>query len=79
MTTSTLRPVDELLWSWPTVCKAATNTWAKNFSMSIMRQSKRRNWKPSPKQHALMNRLVAELYRHRGDFDGCDDFDLIED
>ena len=70
--------VDELLWSWPTVCKAASNDWAKGFALSIMRQSKRRNWQPSPKQHALMNRMVNEGYPHRGHFDGCDDFDLID-
>ncbi|MDP5307574.1 hypothetical protein [Paracoccus spongiarum] len=76
MSGSTLRPIDELLWSWPTVCKAATNDWARGFALSIAKHSKRRNWTPSPKQHALMNRLVAELYRHRGDFD--DDFEVIE-
>lgn len=72
MNTSTLRPVDELLWSWPTVCRMATNEWAKGFALSIMKQSKRRNWNPSPKQHALMNNMVNELYQHRGDFDGGD-------
>ena len=38
MNTSALRPVDELLWSWPTVCKAATNEWAKGFARSIASQ-----------------------------------------
>lgn len=70
--------VDELLWSWPSVCKAATNDWAKAFAMSILRQSKRRGWMPSPKQYAMMKRFVADLYRHRGDFDGVDEFEVIE-
>lgn len=70
-----LRSVDELLWSWPTVCKVATNDWAKSFAQSIQRQSRRPNWMPSPKQHVLMNRMVAELYQHSDD---GDDLDLIE-
>lgn len=74
---ATLPPVDQLLWSWPSVCKAATNDWAKSFALSIAKHAKRRNWQPSPKQHVLMSRMVAELYQHGGDFDGCDD--LIED
>lgn len=76
---SKLAPVDELLWSWPTVCKSATNAWAKGFALSIAKQSRRKNWTPSPKQHALMMRMVNEVYRDRGDFDGTDDFPLIED
>ncbi|SNR24159.1 hypothetical protein EYF88_01735 [Paracoccus sediminis] len=79
MNTQTLPSVDELMWSWPTVCKAAKDEWARGFALSIAKQSKRRNWKPSPKQHALMMRMVNEVYRDRGDFDGTDDFPLIED
>lgn len=78
MNTNALRPVDELLWSWPTVCKAATNEWTKGFALSIAKHSKRRHWMPSPKQHLLMHRMVNELYQHRGDFDGRDDFEVIE-
>lgn len=74
--------VDELLWSWPTVCKAVanepSNNWAKNFVFSISRQSRRRDWRPSEKQRALMSRMVNEVYRQRGDFDGIDDFEVIE-
>ncbi|WP_299841708.1 hypothetical protein [uncultured Paracoccus sp.] len=82
MNTSALRPVDELLWSCPTVCKAATNEWAKGFARSIASQSRRRNWTPSPKQHALMHRMVSELYQTRGRVSGGaddgPDMDLIE-
>ncbi|AUH34647.1 hypothetical protein [Paracoccus tegillarcae] len=74
MNSSTLRPVDELLWSWPTVCRMATNEWAKGFARSIASQSRRRNWTPSPKQHALMNSMVNELYRDTGE----GDFEVIE-
>lgn len=78
MNTQSLPPVEELLWSWPTVCKAAKDEWAKGFALSIAKQSKRRNWKPSAKQHALMMCMVNEVYRHRGDFDGRDDCEVIE-
>lgn len=74
MTAAILRPVEELLWSWPTVCRMATNDWAKNFAASIAKQARRRGWTPSPKQHALMNSMVAELYRHTGE----GDFEVIE-
>jgi hypothetical protein len=79
MSGRSLPPVDELLWSWPTVCKSASNEWARCFALSIAKQSKRRNWTPTPKQHALMHRMVTSLYAQRGDFDGTDDFPLIED
>lgn len=65
--------VDELLWSWPSVCKAVKDEWAKGFALSIAKHAKRRNWTPTPKQYAMMHRLVADLYETRGDFD------LIED
>ncbi|SNR59098.1 DUF664 domain-containing protein [Paracoccus sediminis] len=74
-----LPTVEELLWSWPAVCKAAKDEWAKDFALSIAKQSRHKNWTPSTKQHALMMRMVNEVYRHRGDFDGRDDFPLIED
>lgn len=73
---STRPSVEELLWSWPSVCKAAKNEWARGFALSIARHSKRRNWTPSSKQYALMARLVADLYHPRDD--AGDDFDLIE-
>lgn len=76
---SALLPVDEILWSWPTVCEKATNEWAKGFALSIARQSRRRSWKPTPKQHRMMQRMVIELYQQRDDFDGAGDFSLIED
>ncbi len=80
MNTATLRPVDELMWTWPSIIERAPDGWTRDFARSIARQAKRRGWKPSAKQHALMNKLVAEYYRRRGrvtDGDGPD-FDLIE-
>jgi len=72
-TMSRPRTVEELLFHWPQVVRLATNDWAKGFALSIARQSRRRNWKPTPRQICIMQRMVAELFQHRGD-----DFDLIE-
>lgn len=76
MSTATLRPVEELLWSWPTVCRMATTEWAKGFAASIAKQAKRPTWTPSRKQHALMQRMVSELYQHNSNEGG--DFDVID-
>lgn len=75
MTAATL---DEIMWSWPTVCRMARDEWTRGFALSIARQAKRRGWEPSPKQFALMRRIVADLYQTRGDFDACDGESLIE-
>lgn len=57
-----MRSLDELLWSWPSVTAAARTDWERGFARSIAKASKRRGWKPSPKQLQLMNRLVDALY-----------------
>lgn len=71
--TRTWQERDDLLWSWPSLCKAVKEEGVKGCALSLTKHSKRRNWAPTPKQYALMNRLVADLYESRGDFD------LIED
>ena len=68
--------VERLLHHMPTIARRAENDWAGNFARSIIRQSKRRNWKPSPKQLSIMSRLVGELFAHAGNEEG--DFDVIE-
>jgi hypothetical protein len=61
------RSTEELLWHMPTVGKLATNAWAKGFAESIVKQSRRRGWRPSAKQSALMQRMVNELFTRRDD------------
>ncbi len=51
----------------------ASNAWARNFTASILKQSKRRNWNPSPKQAGIMRRLVSELFTEN------DEMELIEE
>lgn len=70
------RTVDELVWHMPTVARLAENTWAKSFAQSIQRQSRRRGWRPSPKQLSVMQTLVSDLFAHGGQEEG--DFDVIE-
>lgn len=56
------RPIEVLLHHMPTIADRAENAWARDFSRSILRQSKRRHWNPSPKQREIMDRLVNELF-----------------
>lgn len=56
------RTVEELAFHMPAVVRHAENTWAKGFAQSIVAQSRRRNWSPSPKQIGVMRRLVADLF-----------------
>ncbi len=67
--------IERLMWSWPRVEAAAQDAWTRNFAKSIARQAKRRSWTPSPKQAALMRRMVQSLHRHADEGGG---FDVIE-
>ncbi|WP_421906758.1 hypothetical protein [Mameliella sp.] len=72
-------PADELerlLHYMPTIAREATNEWAKGFAGSVLRQSRRRGWEPSPKQLSMMRRLVSDLFAHGYD-EG--EIDVIED
>lgn len=71
------RSVAECLYWFPTIAKTTKNEWAQNFAHSVMAQSRRRGWKPTPKQLAMMRRMVAELFAALRDDDG-DDMPLIE-
>jgi hypothetical protein len=55
------RCIDELIYYMPTVARAG-DSWARGFAASVLRQAKRRTWRPTPKQEALMRRLVDELF-----------------
>jgi predicted short-subunit dehydrogenase-like oxidoreductase (DUF2520 family) len=68
--------IERLLHHMPVVAQRAENTWAKGFALSVAKQARRRNWKPSPKQLSMMRSLVADLFAYAGDDDG--DFDPIE-
>lgn len=63
---------------WPAmtrkVATGAADDWVRGFVMSIARQAKRPRWRPTPKQAAMMRRLVAE-FRQSSD----DEFNPIEE
>jgi hypothetical protein len=50
------RNIEELLFHMPTVAKTASTDWAKGFALSVVQQSRRRGWKPSEKQVAMMRK-----------------------
>ena len=52
-----------------TVAAHAGDDWARGCAASVLRQSRRRGWKPSAKQAGIMRRLVAELFLHNGEGD----------
>ena len=63
------RSTEELLWHMPTVHRMARDEWAKNFAESVLKQARRRGWRPSVKQLAMMQRMVSELFTRRDDGD----------
>lgn len=68
--------IDRLVYHMPTVAREAENDWARTFAQSIVKQGRRRNWRPSPKQLSVMRRLVSDLFAHGSNEEG--DFELIE-
>lgn len=46
---------------WPIVMREATDDWAKEFCLSIWRQSGEPQWMPTLKQSRVMRRLVREV------------------
>ena len=68
--------IERLLHHMPVVGQRAGNTWANGFALSVVKQARRRNWKPSPKQLSMMRSLVSDLFAHAGEDDG--DFNPIE-
>ena len=65
--------IEELIFHMPAIARGKGDEWVKGFAASIMKQSKWRNWKPSPKQAEIMRRLVSELFTE------TDEMELIEE
>lgn len=68
------RSAEECLFWMPRIAADAPDEWARGFASSIIRQSRRKGWKPSGKQLGVMRRMVAELFNHGAEVG----FDLIE-
>ena len=65
------RPVDVLVYHMRAYADSRS-AFEAGFARSMLKQSRRRNWRPSPKQRALMERLVAEL------FNEADEMEVLE-
>lgn len=68
--------VERLLHHMPSVAIHATNTWAKGFAQSVVKQARRKNWTPSPKQLSIMRGLVSDLFAYGRDDE--EEFNPIE-
>ena len=66
------RPVEVLIHHMPGVVRYAEDDWTRGFAQSVLRQSRNRNWSPSPKQLGVMQRLVGDLFNE-------DNFAVFED
>lgn len=60
-----------MLFNWPILVRRvmleASDEWTKSFVLSIARHGKRPNWRPTPKQAALMRRLLSDFAQHETD------------
>lgn len=55
--------IERLLYHMPTVAERATDLKVRTFASQMAQRRKFRNWRPTPKQFAWMQRLVAELFQ----------------
>ncbi|GAA0303387.1 hypothetical protein [Rhodovulum strictum] len=62
------RELDEILTlRWPVLVRRAMidgDKWTRSFVLSIARNGKRPNWRPTPKQEAIMRRLLMDMAQH---------------
>jgi hypothetical protein len=71
-----IRPLEEQLFHMRTMA-CSSSEWEAGFARSILKQAKRPNWNPSDIQQRIMQRMVAEMFTHRG-VSASDDIDLID-
>lgn len=54
--------LDEMLWRLGDALRhGRLSEWEEGFAKSVMGRSKRRAWRPSPKQIGTMRRIVGNL------------------
>ena len=56
------RSLQELLFHWPNVSRRAADGWSQGFAKTIAHAAHRPNWRPTPKQLGVMQRMVAALF-----------------
>ncbi len=62
--TPTPSEIERLIHHMPAVADNAQSTWACGFARSVQKQARRKNWNPSTKQLAVMQKLVADLFAY---------------
>lgn len=68
--------IERLIYHMPTVAHLAETDFAKGFAQLMMKQSRRRGWKPSLKQLPVRRELVSDLFTYDPDQGG--DIQLFE-
>lgn len=63
---SNRRSLDEILFHLRKIARVSGDKWERDFSRSILRHSKRPEWKPTAKQQFIMQRMVSELFSLSG-------------
>jgi hypothetical protein len=53
--------IERLLHHLPTVARCE-DEWTRGFAQSVLRQARRPQWRPTPKQLAMMRTLVNGLF-----------------
>ncbi len=67
------RSTEELIFYMRIIAGGRGCKWETNFARSVLRQSRKPGWDPSPKKRSLMERMVSELITY-----GDDNGDVIE-
>jgi hypothetical protein len=67
------RPFEVLLFHMRGLT-SSSNEWQSGFARSVLKQARRPNWRPTEKQIAIMDKMVAELFRETDDA-----FEVIEE
>jgi hypothetical protein len=58
--------LERVLFYWPQVKARAKSDFALKFTKSVSMQSRRKGWKPSAKQWAIMQAMVADVMPDNG-------------
>ncbi|SHK35963.1 hypothetical protein SAMN05444000_12647 [Shimia gijangensis] len=73
MSYATPSEIERLVYYMPSIAARAENDWSRSFAQSIVKQCRRRNWRPSPKQLSVMRGLVTDLFTQGSNEGGeCD-------
>ena len=67
----TVQELERALFHWSGVVRATQRgTWAHGFALSIQKKSSAKPWwRPTPKDWAVMQKMVADLFAHRAGSD----------